>query len=108
MRRIVGVIVDRRDSADGLSVVHGQKQPHVGVLEERALFLIETVALAHPQRRHPIRMVAILSIRKIDELCQRSAVGDLTNFDHDEPLTVSYVVSGFSRTLDDDLALSGG
>jgi hypothetical protein len=50
--------------------------------QKRTFLLVETVSFAQPQRRHPIRMISVLSIRKVDEFGKTGAAGHISNFDH--------------------------
>src|SRR5262249_6190588 len=64
---LVQAIVDGADAADDAAVALGEKQLDLRVLEEWILALGQPLALADPQRRHPVRIVRVALVGIVDE-----------------------------------------
>ena len=96
---LVIAVVDRRDASDRRAVADGEKQLHVRMLEERILARIESLAFAQTQRRHPVRMRPVFSVRKVDELGARRTTRHFADFDHNRDLGINDLACLGSREL---------
>ena len=79
---VVQTVDLRRDAADRLAVLKGDKQCHLGIFKKGVFARMNHLIPLHSERRHPVRIGFVKFVREVDELSAEFFGGDGEDLNH--------------------------